>query len=115
MHLAPGERPTEREEAVGHGAQSGVVMEATPRAAFEVVQTDFSLHLLVVALDAPAQLGEAHQLLEGCVRRQRGEMELGKHLLVPGLFAQQPLLVAWGQAHGVLCAMRMRRERPRDI
>jgi hypothetical protein len=33
------------------------MMEATPSAAFEMPEADLLLELLIVALDAPAQLG----------------------------------------------------------
>ena len=46
---------------MGHHAERGVVVKASPGAALEVVQAEFLLHLLVVALDAPTQLGQAHQ------------------------------------------------------
>jgi hypothetical protein len=46
-------RPLESEERVRHGAQRDVVMKASPGSAFEVVQADFALHVLVVALAPP--------------------------------------------------------------
>jgi len=55
-----------------------VVVEASPTSAFEVIQAHFLLEVLVVALDAPAQLGELDQALEGDVGRQGGEPVLGR-------------------------------------
>ena len=36
-------------------------MEAAPSAALVVAKTEFLLEVLIIALDAPAQLGEADQ------------------------------------------------------
>jgi hypothetical protein len=55
-------RPLEGEKRVRHSAQGDMVMKASPGSAFEVVQTDFALHFLVVALDAPAQLDQAYEV-----------------------------------------------------
>ncbi len=72
---------------MGHGAESGVVMEATPSAAFEVVQAEFLLHLVVVALNAPAQLGQAHQSARGRVSWEGREPEFRGRLLPLGPLA----------------------------
>ena len=42
-----------------------MVVEAAPSTPFEVPEPDFPLELLIVALDAPAQLGEVDQTTEG--------------------------------------------------
>ena len=42
-------------------------MKAAPAPAFELPQSDLLLELLIVALDAPAQLGEIDQAIEGDV------------------------------------------------
>jgi hypothetical protein len=60
----------EREESVSDCAHGGVVVKATPRSALEVIEADFLFHLLVVALDSPAQLCQPHQLLDAHVRRK---------------------------------------------
>ena len=39
-----------------------MMMEATPSAPFEVTEPDLLLEVLIVALDAPAQLGQIDQL-----------------------------------------------------
>src|SRR5216684_2388918 len=46
-------------------AQCGVVMEAAPSAALEMSEPHLLLEFLIVALDAPAQLGKVHQAMEG--------------------------------------------------
>ena len=53
--------PLGDQESVGGDAQRGVVMEAAPSAPFEMPKPALLLELLIVALDAPAQLGEIHQ------------------------------------------------------
>ena len=63
--------PLGDQEAIGCDAQRGVVMEAAPSAAFEMPEPDLLLELLIVALDAPAQLGHVHQRAEGDVLRKR--------------------------------------------
>lgn len=47
-------RPSEREEAVGECAESCVMMEASPRSSFEVIEAKLAFHLLVISLDTPA-------------------------------------------------------------
>ena len=48
-------------------------MKASPAAAFEVIEADFLLELFVIALDAPAQLGQPDELFAGRIGRQRGQ------------------------------------------
>ena len=48
-----------------------MVMEAAPSAPFEMPEPDLLLELLIVALDAPTQLGHVHQRAEGNVLRKR--------------------------------------------
>jgi len=69
-------------------------MEASPTAAFEVPEAEFLLELLIVALDAPAQLGQIDHALEGDVFRQCREPVFGRLLLAPGPLDQQPFLIA---------------------
>jgi len=52
------------EEGVGGDTQRGVVMKAAPTATLKVAEAEFLFELLVIALDAPAQFGDAHQFLE---------------------------------------------------
>ena len=52
------------EEGVGRDTEDAVMMEASPTSAFVVVKTEFSLELLVVALNAPAQLGKTDELFD---------------------------------------------------
>src|SRR5712691_11930039 len=84
-----------------------MMMEPPPAAALEVIQAQLILELLIVALDAPAELGEAD---EG---GDRGRRRQGREPILCGLafpsrpFDQQPLvrpglralLIAMGRPH----------------
>ena len=64
-------RSSERKEGVGYGDERDVVVKASPGAALVVIEADFTFHVLVVALDAPAQFGGPDEFFEGSVFRQR--------------------------------------------
>ena len=53
-----------RQEGVGSDEGHSVVVESPPGAAFVMVESEFVLEFLVVALDAPAELREADQLAD---------------------------------------------------
>src|SRR5471030_438500 len=78
------------QESVGCDAQRGVVMEASPSAPFEMSEPDLLLEFLVVAFDAPAQLGEVHQRVESDVLRKRREPVFGRLVLAFWPLDQQP-------------------------
>src|SRR4051794_36504698 len=80
-------------------------MEAAPAAPLIVPEPEFLLELLVVALDAPAQLGKADETVEGDVHRQGREPVLRRLLLLRGPLDQQPFLWA-GFAEGVIAMRR---------
>ena len=63
--------PLGDQESVGRDAQRSVVVEATPSTPLEMPEPDLLLEFLVIALDAPAQLGEVDQRAEGDVLRKR--------------------------------------------
>ena len=52
------------QEPIDGDAQGTVVVESWPSAALVVTEPDFLLEVLVIALDAPAHLGEIDQTLE---------------------------------------------------
>src|SRR5215469_11228880 len=56
------------QEAVGGNAERGMMMEAAPGTALEVVKPQFLLEFLEVALDSPAQLGRPDQFFKWCGR-----------------------------------------------
>ena len=47
------------------------MMEATPSPTFKMPEADFLLEFQVVALNAPTQLGDVDQSLEGDIRGKR--------------------------------------------
>lgn len=57
------------QEAIGGDAQGGVVMKAPPVSPFVVGQAKLLLEFPVIALDAPAHLGDEDQLIERGIRR----------------------------------------------
>lgn len=74
------------------------MVEAAPAPPFEVVQPELVFEFLVVALDPPAQLGQADELGAGQRRRQRGQPVLrgGRFPVWP--LDQQPLFRSWRRA-----------------
>ena len=95
---------SEIRESIGCDAQRGVVMEAADPATFEVPETDLLLELLIVALDAPAQLGKLHQATESHVLGKRREPVFGWFFLAFGPLDQQPFL--WSALGALLVAPR---------
>src|SRR3954469_18624920 len=88
-------RPFGDQEAIGGDAQTGMVVEAAPAAALVVPKPEFLLELLVVALDAPPELGEFDQAREADVLRQGREPVFGGLLLAFRPLDQEPFLRAW--------------------
>ena len=82
------------QEAIGCDAKRGVMVEAAPAAALEVPEPEFLLELLVVAFDAPPELGELDQALEADILRQRREPVFGGLLLSFRPLDQEPFLRA---------------------
>ena len=71
-----------------------MVMEAPPSAPLEMPEPDFLLELLIITLDAPAQLGEGDQAIEGDVVGKGREPVFGWFALTLWPFDQQPFLRA---------------------
>src|SRR5215207_4231669 len=86
------------QEAIGRHAQTGMVVEAAPAAALVVPEPEFLLELLVVAFDAPPELGEFDQALEADVLWQGREPVLGGLLLAFRPLDQEPFLRAFLRA-----------------
>src|SRR5216683_2438619 len=82
-------------------------MKATPPPALEVIEPELVLELLIIALDAPAQFGEAHKLGDRRRRRQGREPILRGLGVASRPLDQQPLfrpglrtrLIAMGGPH----------------
>src|SRR5215471_2815547 len=65
-------------------------MEATPPAPLEVPEADLLLEFLIIALDAPAQLGKADELSEADILLQRREPVFGRRGFALGPLDEQP-------------------------
>src|SRR5215210_2178175 len=71
-----------------------MVVEAAPATPLIVPEPEFLLELLVVAFDAPPELGEFNHALEANVLRQGREPVFGGLLLSLGPLDQEPFLRA---------------------
>src|SRR5712691_11196632 len=89
-----------------------MVMEPAPPAALEMVEPELVLELLIVALDAPAQLGEADEGRDRRRRRQGREPILRGLRFVPRPLDQHPLLRPGRRA--LLIAMGGPHTQPRE-
>src|SRR5712691_8031583 len=84
-----------------------MMMKAAPAPALEMIEPELVLELLIVALDAPTQLGEADEVGDGRRRRQGREPILRGLGFAPWPLDQQPLgppglrtlLIAMGGPH----------------
>ena len=59
-------------------------------ATFEVIQPDLVLEFLILLLDGPALMGEAHEHAQRCGRRQVHQAVLRPRVGAEVAFAQQP-------------------------
>ena len=57
------------QESVRCDAERHVVVKAAPASSFVVIEPEFLLEFLIVALDPPAQFGRFHERREGRIRR----------------------------------------------
>jgi hypothetical protein len=71
-----------------------MMMKAAPAAPFKMAEPDFLFELLIIALDAPAQLGQIDKTGEGNVVGKRGEPIFDRLILTLGPFDEEPLLGA---------------------
>ena len=83
-------RPLGLQEVVGDRRQDYVVVPAGERAAFEVVEAEFGLQLLVLLLDRPPVMGDAHDHLERGGHRQVHQVVLGARRGPEVALAEQP-------------------------
>src|SRR5262249_25268897 len=81
------------------------MVEAEPPASFKVTQPDLLLEVLIVALDAPAQLGGLNQIAEWDALRQGREPGFARLILAGGPLDQQPLLPRVGRTLVARCNM----------
>ena len=90
------------------------MVEASPASSLVMPEPDFLLQFLVVAFDAPAQLGQIDQTGECPVVGQGGEPVLGRLLFILRPFDEQPFLgsgllepfIAVRGAHSYPCIAR---------
>src|SRR5260370_20083700 len=89
------------------------MVEAAPPASFKVAQPDLLLELLIVALDAPAQLGGVDQIAERDVSRQGREPIFGWFILALGPLDQQPFLGCLRRTFVARCNVYTQTGKPR--
>ena len=94
------------EKGVGDHGHQRVAMKASPGTAFEVVEAEFFLELLVSLLADPARLDGRRQRFEIDVGREVGQIVLLLAGRAP--LADEPDLFAWQ------CAAAARRRRTRE-
>ncbi|KVU18824.1 hypothetical protein WK62_23580 [Burkholderia ubonensis] len=70
------------------------MMKPSPTAPFVVAQTEILFQILIVALDAPALVGDANQRVERRVWRQSRKPIIERLRITFGAFDQQPFLIA---------------------
>ncbi len=83
-----------RQEAERSNAQGRMVMKAPPVASFVMRQAKLLFEFPVIALNAPAHLGDKDQMVDGGVCRSRREPIMIGSLCLFGPFDQQPLFRA---------------------
>src|SRR5712675_23639 len=89
------------------------MMEATPSASFIMPEPDLLLELLIVALDAPAQLGGVNQIAECDVARQGRKPIPGRFLLPLGPLNQQPFFCWFAGPFMARCNVDTHTRKPR--
>src|SRR5258708_15899414 len=89
------------------------MMKATPAASFIVPEPDFMLELLIIALDAPAQLGGIDQIAECDAARQSREPVLGRLLLALWPLDQQPFFGRFAGPFMARCNVNTQPRKPR--
>src|SRR5215212_2623535 len=78
------------QKRVGDGADRHVVLPARIRAAFEMIEPEFGLQVLVMLFDRPAVMRQSHERLERGRRRQRHEVVSTAARRAEAAFAEQP-------------------------
>src|SRR5215472_5427546 len=84
--------PFGHQEPIGRNAEGGMMVKTTPTPSFIVAQSEFLFQLLVVPLDDPAMLGQAHHIGKlGCLRKS-GQPVSTRFGFLSRPLDQQPLL-----------------------
>jgi hypothetical protein len=89
------------------------MMEAAPPAPFIMPEPDLLLELLIIALDAPAQLGGVDQIGECDAARQGRKPILGRLLLALGPLDQQPFFGRFAGLFMARCNVNTQPRKPR--
>src|SRR5271165_5038199 len=89
------------------------MVEATPSPPFKMSEPDLLLELLIIALDAPAQLGGVDQIAECDAARQGREPVLGRLLLALGPLDQQPFFGRFAGSFMARCNVNTQPRKPR--
>src|SRR5471032_2218378 len=89
------------------------MVKAEPSASFEMPEADLLLELLIIALDAPAQLGGIDQIAECDAARQGREPVLGRLLFALGPLDQQPFFGRFAGSFMARCNVNTQPRKPR--
>src|SRR5665213_2842717 len=89
------------------------MMESTPSASFIMAEPDLLLELLIIALDAPAQLGGVNQIAECDAARQGRKPIPGRLLLALGPLDQQPFFGGFAGPFMARCNVNTHTRKPR--
>jgi len=100
-----------RENRLPFGHQESVGCDAP--ASFIMPEPDLLLALLIIALDAPAQLGGVDQISECDAVRQGGKPALGRLLLALRPLDQQPFLGRFAGSLMARCNVNKQPRKPR--
>src|SRR5215467_815626 len=84
--------PFGHQEPIGRNAEGGMMVKAAPTPSFIVAQSEFLFQLLVVPLDDPAMLGQAHQIGKFSFGRESGQPVSAGFGFLSRPLHQQPLL-----------------------
>ena len=84
--------PLSYQEPVSGDAQSSVMVEPTPVAAFKVSEPEFLFQLLIIAFDNPPVFGHLDQSFNWSIQGQRGYPVLSRLRFIPRPFDQEPFL-----------------------
>ena len=82
--------PSGDQESAGCDAERHVVVKASPASTFKVIEAQFLLEFLIVALDPPAQFGSFHEHRESRIRRQGRKPIFGRRAFALRPFDEQP-------------------------
>ena len=72
------------DETIGSDAECSVVVESSPTASFEVVESELVFEFEVVVFDAPAQFVEADEIVNGGAGGKIGECVFGGRFFARG-------------------------------